>query len=62
MAQTAGPQRIVYLHCSSILCLLYCRNALVYTFFNLVDISVEENDEDKLLIGRLYLFSNKDDF
>ena len=33
MAQTAGPQMIVYLHCGSILCLLCGRNALVASFF-----------------------------
>ena len=39
MAQTAGPQMIVYLHCSSILCLLCSRNALVTMLF--VDQSVK---------------------
>ena len=33
MAQTAGPQMIVYLHCRSILCLLCGRNALVTKLF-----------------------------
>ena len=46
MAQTAGPQRIVYLHCGSILCLLCGRNALVTKLF--------EQDADVRKLRNLY--------